>query len=101
MLDRLAWSEMFESFLASKYTAAKRFGLEARPPASPEQNGIVPIFLAYMQMLCTASALCLIIFGTAMLSACTRGIHLCLCQRMRADVLLHVRCAMVGLKWLV
>ena len=31
MLDRLAWSEMFESFLASKYTAAKRFGLEARP----------------------------------------------------------------------
>ena len=28
MLDRLAWSEMFESFLASKYTAAKRFGLE-------------------------------------------------------------------------
>ena len=30
MLDRLAWSEMFESFLANKYTAAKRFGLEAR-----------------------------------------------------------------------
>jgi 2-oxoglutarate dehydrogenase E1 component len=28
MLDRLAWSEMFESFLAAKYSAAKRFGLE-------------------------------------------------------------------------
>lgn len=25
---RLTWSEMFESFLANKYTAAKRFGLE-------------------------------------------------------------------------
>ena len=29
-LDRLAWSDMFETFLANKYTAAKRFGLEAR-----------------------------------------------------------------------
>lgn len=28
-LDRLAWSEHFESFLANKYVAAKRFGLEA------------------------------------------------------------------------
>lgn len=28
MLDRLAWSEMFENFLSTKYTAAKRFGLE-------------------------------------------------------------------------
>jgi 2-oxoglutarate dehydrogenase E1 component len=28
ILDRLAWSEMFETFLANKYTAAKRFGLE-------------------------------------------------------------------------
>lgn len=28
VLDRLSWSEMFESFLANKYTAAKRFGLE-------------------------------------------------------------------------
>lgn len=27
-LDRLAWSEMFETFLANKFTAAKRFGLE-------------------------------------------------------------------------
>ena len=27
-LDRLAWSENFESFLANKYAAAKRFGLE-------------------------------------------------------------------------
>ena len=32
-LDRLAWSEMFESFLANKYTAAKRFGLEVRARA--------------------------------------------------------------------
>lgn len=32
ILDRLAWSEMFESFLANKYTAAKRCvrGLVAR-----------------------------------------------------------------------
>lgn len=30
ILDRLAWSEMFESFLANKFAAAKRFGLEAR-----------------------------------------------------------------------
>jgi len=28
MLDRLAWSDHFESFLASKYSTAKRFGLE-------------------------------------------------------------------------
>ena len=28
ILDRLAWSEMFESFLANKFAAAKRFGLE-------------------------------------------------------------------------
>jgi hypothetical protein len=28
ILDRLAWSDMFETFLANKYTAAKRFGLE-------------------------------------------------------------------------
>lgn len=28
ILDRLAWSDLFESFLANKYAAAKRFGLE-------------------------------------------------------------------------
>lgn len=28
LLDRLAWSDGFESFLSSKYSAAKRFGLE-------------------------------------------------------------------------
>lgn len=28
LLDRLAWSDMFENFLSNKYTAAKRFGLE-------------------------------------------------------------------------
>ena len=27
-LDRLAWSDMFETFLSRKYSAAKRFGLE-------------------------------------------------------------------------
>jgi 2-oxoglutarate dehydrogenase E1 component len=27
ILDRLTWSEMFESFLANKYTAAKRWVL--------------------------------------------------------------------------
>jgi hypothetical protein len=26
--DRLAWGTMFENFLSTKYTAAKRFGLE-------------------------------------------------------------------------
>ena len=31
ILDRLAWSEMFESFLANKFAAAKRFGLEVLP----------------------------------------------------------------------
>ena len=41
MLDRLAWSEMFESFLASKYTAAKRFGLEARH-LEPHRNCVPP-----------------------------------------------------------
>lgn len=30
ILDRLAWSHMFEAFLATKYTAAKRFGLEVQ-----------------------------------------------------------------------
>jgi 2-oxoglutarate dehydrogenase E1 component len=28
MLDRLCWSDHFESFLANKYSTAKRFGLE-------------------------------------------------------------------------
>ena len=28
LLDRLAWSDLFENFLSNKYTAAKRFGLE-------------------------------------------------------------------------
>ena len=28
ILDRLAWGELFESFLSNKYSAAKRFGLE-------------------------------------------------------------------------
>lgn len=28
IMDRLAWSELFESFLANKFSAAKRFGLE-------------------------------------------------------------------------
>ena len=35
MLDRLAWSDMFETFLANKYAAAKRFGLEGAESLIP------------------------------------------------------------------
>lgn len=35
ILDRLAWSDMFETFLANKYTAAKRFGLEGAESLIP------------------------------------------------------------------
>ncbi len=30
ILDRLAWSDMFERFLDTKYGGAKRFGLEGK-----------------------------------------------------------------------
>lgn len=40
-LDRLAWSEMFESFLANKYTAAKRFGLEGGESLIPGMKALI------------------------------------------------------------
>ena len=41
ILDRLAWSEMFESFLANKYTAAKRFGLEGCETLIPGMKTLI------------------------------------------------------------
>ena len=41
MLDRLAWSDMFESFLANKYTAAKRFGLEGCETLIPGMKALI------------------------------------------------------------
>lgn len=41
ILDRLAWSEMFESFLANKYTAAKRFGLEGCETLIPGMKALI------------------------------------------------------------
>lgn len=40
-LDRLAWSEMFESFLANKYSAAKRFGLEGGESLIPGMKALI------------------------------------------------------------
>ena len=41
ILDRLAWSEMFESFLAAKYSAAKRFGLEGAETLIPGMKAMI------------------------------------------------------------
>jgi hypothetical protein len=41
ILDRLAWSEMFESFLANKYAAAKRFGLEGADTLIPGMKAMI------------------------------------------------------------
>lgn len=41
LLDRLTWSEMFESFLANKYTAAKRFGLEGCEALIPGMKALI------------------------------------------------------------
>ncbi|PRW57990.1 2-oxoglutarate mitochondrial-like isoform B [Chlorella sorokiniana] len=41
ILDRLTWSEMFESFLANKYTAAKRFGLEGCEVLIPGMKALI------------------------------------------------------------
>ncbi len=41
MLDRLAWSDFFETFLANKYTAAKRFGLEGAESLIPGMKTII------------------------------------------------------------
>ncbi|KAK9823376.1 hypothetical protein WJX72_002327 [[Myrmecia] bisecta] len=40
-LDRLGWSEMFESFLANKYAAAKRFGLEGAESLIPGMKALI------------------------------------------------------------
>ncbi|KAF8071292.1 ogdh [Scenedesmus sp. PABB004] len=40
-LDRLAWSDMFETFLANKYTAAKRFGLEGCETLIPGMKALI------------------------------------------------------------
>ena len=39
--DRLAWSENFESFLANKYAAAKRFGLEGCETLVPGMKAMI------------------------------------------------------------
>ncbi len=41
ILDRLAWSDLFETFLATKYTAAKRFGLEGCETLIPGMKVII------------------------------------------------------------
>ena len=43
MLDRLAWSEMFENFLANKFTAAKRFGLEGCETLVPGMKAMIDL----------------------------------------------------------
>eukprot|EP00976_Prorocentrum_cordatum_P102725 1193182-Prorocentrum_minimum.AAC.2 len=39
--DRLAWSTMFENFLSTKYTAAKRFGLEGGESLIPGMKAMI------------------------------------------------------------
>ena len=41
ILDRLAWSENFEKFLANKYAAAKRFGLEGAETLIPGMKALI------------------------------------------------------------
>jgi hypothetical protein len=41
ILDRLAWSDMFETFLANKYAAAKRFGLEGAESLIPGMKTLI------------------------------------------------------------
>lgn len=41
ILDRLAWSELFEEFLATKFSAAKRFGLEGCSVLVPGMKGLI------------------------------------------------------------
>mmetsp|Transcript_25969 Transcript_25969/g.61743 ORF Transcript_25969/g.61743 Transcript_25969/m.61743 type:complete len:1026 (+) Transcript_25969:173-3250(+) len=41
ILDRLMWSEMFETFLANKYAATKRFGLEGGESIIPGMKALV------------------------------------------------------------
>ena len=41
MLDRLAWSDMFETLLANKYAAAKRFSLEGAESLVPGMKALI------------------------------------------------------------
>lgn len=41
ILDRLAWSEMFETYLANKYSSAKRFGLEGGETLIPGMKVLI------------------------------------------------------------
>ncbi len=41
ILDRLSWAEMFEGFLANKYSAAKRFGLEGCEALIPGMKAFI------------------------------------------------------------
>ena len=41
ILDRLAWSEHFETFLANKFVAAKRFGLEGAESLIPGMKSMI------------------------------------------------------------
>ena len=41
ILDRLCWSESFEKFLAAKYAAAKRFGLEGAETLIPGMKALI------------------------------------------------------------
>lgn len=41
ILDRLAWSEMFELYLAKKYSNAKRFGLEGGETLIPGMKQLI------------------------------------------------------------
>ena len=43
ILDRLAWSEQFEKFLAAKYAAAKRFGLEGAETLIPGMKAMIDL----------------------------------------------------------
>eukprot|EP00955_Chlamydomonas_euryale_P119126 366573-Chlamydomonas_euryale.AAC.54 len=41
ILDRVAWSELFERFLANKYSSAKRFGLEGGETLIPGMKTMI------------------------------------------------------------
>ena len=41
ILDRVAWSEMFETFLANKYSSTKRFGLEGAETLIPGMKTLI------------------------------------------------------------
>jgi 2-oxoglutarate dehydrogenase E1 component len=43
ILDRLAWAEMFETFLANKHTSAKRFGLEGGETLIPGMKQLIDV----------------------------------------------------------